>query len=550
MSSVYSPWETSDSAGGDLTGTMSAPAPPSYVEALQPQAPPDPMAALGQFQAAAVAQQQEQQPGILSYKTNAKTGTSTIEVTNGALAEVMAQLSDMKTMKTAAMARVAQLRQQEASGSPILDALSQIAGGLAANDPTMPGWVRALGATSLQMGPQGIKRERMAEEAKVLGLSKEIADTSLAAEKLSEYNATMQMKMRSDALESRRVAVAEKAQAATERNQIEDNYRADLRPVFDVIGKTGIFNADHETAIRQAAANHPGLPSTAVDSEIAKAKANAAAAKAEIDRKAKQRMAEIGQRASIYAGQIAAQEGKQIRGQVVRANLAQASKMAEGARIDEKEALRLQGLNEMAIAADRMKADLESDPTWQGVVAGRIAETAPLTTAQQKIISNSADLFVKKMSSLGISFAKTSDAEMKKILATVPTATMTVAQAKRLLQIMDDEGRRAAQFIAERNWAESPESIASALPDRYRSAGLEAHARKTSKLTPQQRLAYGLSTGDEGVVQQEVERAIAGTPGQPVLQPPAKQNSTRPGEIRMAAPSGGKKRVSWEDYAK
>jgi len=173
VSSNYLPSETSAVPGATLEGTLS-----------QPQAP-DPMAALGQFQAAGVAQQQDQMPGFNSITLKAD-GTFSVNGSQSALAEVMGQLTDLKTMKAAAMARVAQLRQQEASGSPILDALSQIAGGLAANDPTMPGWVRALGATSLQMGPHGIKRERAAEEAKVMGLTKGIADMSLDAAKFDQ----------------------------------------------------------------------------------------------------------------------------------------------------------------------------------------------------------------------------------------------------------------------------------------------------------------------------------------------------------------------------
>ena len=101
---------------------------------------------LGDFQAAGIAaQEQNSSPAFNSLTFNSKKGTVTAEMPQSTLEDVMAQMNDLKTMKSAAMARVAQLRQQEASGSPILDALSQFAGGMAANDPTMPGWVRALG---------------------------------------------------------------------------------------------------------------------------------------------------------------------------------------------------------------------------------------------------------------------------------------------------------------------------------------------------------------------------------------------------------------------
>lgn len=547
MSSNYSPWETSDSAGADLTGTMTADraSGPSYGDILQPvpqgapqpSATPNPVAMLGQFQAAQQEAQGQQMPFFRSLTLKAD-GSASIDTDQSALAEVFAQLTDLKQMKTAAMARVAQLQQQESSGSPILDALSQFAGNMAQNDPTMPGWVRALGATNLQMGPQGIKRERMAEEAKAFAYGKEISDTALQAEKIREYSETQKAKVAGDSLDARRLALMEREQESREKNQRLDNFRADLSPVLAVVKQTGLFNADQETAIRQTAANHEGLPPGAVEAEIAKAKGNAAAARAEKERVSAERRANTVLRASEYATRLAAQEGKQIRGQVVRANLSQAGKMADGARIDEKEALRLQGLNEMSIAADRMEADLASDPTWQGVIAGRVAETAKLTTAQQAVISNSADLFVKKMSSLGVSFAKTSDAEMKKILATVPTATMTVGQAKRLLAIINQEGQRAAEFIAQRNWAETPEALAASMPSKYRDAALRAHGEKVSRLTPQQRLAYGLATGDEGIVQSEVERAIAGSPGgTPIVGGPQRSQSSVPG---MATPKTNK----------
>lgn len=162
---------------------------PTYETALAPApaapARPDPMAALSQLQAGMVQGRQEQNPPFQSITMKAD-GTFKMEGSQSMLADVMGQLKDLQTMKSAAMARVAQLRQQEASGSPLIDALSQFAGNMAANDPTMPGWVRALGATNLAMGPQGIKRERMAEEQKAMGLSKAIADTALDAAKFEQ----------------------------------------------------------------------------------------------------------------------------------------------------------------------------------------------------------------------------------------------------------------------------------------------------------------------------------------------------------------------------
>lgn len=563
MNGLFSPRETSEIPGiaGALSGDRaSGPSIPDIFSGqVNPVAEPpqpgfagvdyastlgapnaDPAAASLRGWLASKQQQEGQQAPPFKELTMKSDGTFAMKGDQSMLAEVMGQLTDLKQMKAAAMARVAQLQQQESSGSPILDALSQFAGGMAANDPKMPGWVRALGMTNLQMGPQGIRQRRMQEEQNVLKISDAVKDVTGQAMQFEAYQQARSDKEKGRAIDERRLTLAEETQANIERDRVADNFRDDLKPVFDVIGKTGLYNSDHEAGIRAAGERHRMSP-VAIESEIAKAKANAAAARSEIDRRSAQKKAEIGMRAATYASQLAAGEQKAIRGQVVRANISQASKMADGARMDEKEALRLQGLNEMALAADRMQADLAADDMWQGVLAGQVAETTKLTTAMQTMLSNSADLFVKKMASLGVSFAKTSDAEMKKILATVPTATMTVAQAKRLLQIIHEEGERAAAFIAQRNWAESGESIAGALPAKYRAAGVAAHARKQESLTPQQRLAYGLSTGDEALVQQEVERAFAGSPGAPPREP----NSTDPTKIRMANPKG---RVSWEAF--
>jgi len=187
VESESSPWQTSQAPGASLEGTlgqqaaqtwgMGAPQPgnPFGLEdaltiAGQQQARPDPVASLGQFQAQMVQAREPEPPPIGSITRKADGTTDLKGVSSQFLEDVMAQMNDLKTMKAAAMARVAQLRQQEASGSPILDALSQFAGGMAANDPTMPGWVRALGATNLQMGNQGLERKRLMEEQKVLQL--------------------------------------------------------------------------------------------------------------------------------------------------------------------------------------------------------------------------------------------------------------------------------------------------------------------------------------------------------------------------------------------
>lgn len=194
MSANYSPWETSNFAGSSLEGTMAVDraSGPSIADVMEQPPPPgeppqqaspfaDQLSLLGQFGQQMAQSQQPPEAAIQNITFNAKTGMAKLEMPQSALAEVMGQLTDLKTMKAAAMAQVAKYRQQEASGSPILDALSQFAGGMAANDPTMPGWVQALGRTSLSMGNQGIEKKRMLEENRVLQLGQSIAEMQQVA---------------------------------------------------------------------------------------------------------------------------------------------------------------------------------------------------------------------------------------------------------------------------------------------------------------------------------------------------------------------------------
>lgn len=265
MNELFWPSETSDSAGDTLIGTMTAdrasgpPIPATYesVIPVQPQgqaAPrPDPVASLGQFQAAQQAQKGQEAPPFKSITMKAD-GTFKMEGDQSMLAEVMGQLTDLKTMKTAAMARVAELRQQEASGSPLIDALSTFAGNMAANDPTLPGWVRALGATNLQMGPQGIRARREAEEQKALQLTKLTADTALDAAKLEDekYKVTLSMvqNMMKDAAKAEKDATTAYFQMRREaRGQIE---------------RTGSFDAEGLAAEMQSV----GLPPEQIEAQI------------------------------------------------------------------------------------------------------------------------------------------------------------------------------------------------------------------------------------------------------------------------------------------
>lgn len=196
MNELFWPSQTSEASGGSLVGTMSADRasgpqmPATYeqvlpVQSQEPQATPD-VAGLSRVQAQGLAQDGQQATFFNKLSFNQKTGEVNVSLDQSALAEVMGQLTDLKQMKAAAMARVAQLKQQEASGSPLIDALSTFAGNMAANDPKMPGWIRALGQTSLQMGPQGIRAKREAEEGKVLGLTKGIADLGMEAARFDQ----------------------------------------------------------------------------------------------------------------------------------------------------------------------------------------------------------------------------------------------------------------------------------------------------------------------------------------------------------------------------
>lgn len=263
MNELFWPSQTSEASGGSLVGTMSADRasgpqmPATYEQVLpvqpqEPQAAPD-VAGLSRLQAQGLAQDGQQAPPFKSITMKAD-GTFKMEGDQSMLAEVMGQLTDLKQMKTAAMARVAQLKQQEASGSPLIDALSTFAGNMAANDPKMPGWVRALGQTSLQMGPQGIAAKREAEEQKVLQLTKLTADTAIDAAKLEDekYKATMSIveRMRADADKADKARTATAIQMRKEgRSQIE---------------KSGMYDAEGLAAEMRAA----GLPEEVIDAQV------------------------------------------------------------------------------------------------------------------------------------------------------------------------------------------------------------------------------------------------------------------------------------------
>lgn len=276
MSSNYSAWDTAENSGASLEGTMTADraSGPSIADMIGPggAAPPPPrggipgglmtmadqiersLGGLGEYQARKMAEQEPEVPNFQSLTRKADGTTDIKGVSSKFLEDVMGQLTDLNTMKSAAMARVAQLKQQEASGSPILDALSQFAGNMAANDPTMPGWVRAMGATNLQMGPQGIKRERMAEEQKAIGLSGDIASMSLSAAKLQD-----EQQQRQFAEAQRTAALA----ASTEKAKLDATFKAH-DDAYNMITQSGEFDAS-ATAKKMLAL---GIPQEQIIAEI------------------------------------------------------------------------------------------------------------------------------------------------------------------------------------------------------------------------------------------------------------------------------------------
>lgn len=332
VESESSPWQTSQAPGASLEGTlgqqatqswgMGAPQPgnPFGLEdaltiAGQQQARPDPIASLGQFQAQMVQAREPEPPPIGSITRKADGTTDLKGVSSAFLEDVMAQMNDLKTMKAAAMARVAQLRQQEASGSPILDALSQFAGGMAANDPTMPGWVRALGQTNLQMGPQGIKRERMAEEQNAARLAQASGNMALDAARLQD-----EQEQRAAAEAQKQASVA----AIAEKSKIDATFKIHDDAV-KMIGDSGIFDVQG-TAKKMMAMQIPeeqiiaeieGLQQYADDRAKAVAKLKEAEAKENNEKevaRAKAMLAVVDARGDITERRIEAKEAAELRG--------------------------------------------------------------------------------------------------------------------------------------------------------------------------------------------------------------------------------------------
>jgi hypothetical protein len=290
---------------------------------------------LGDYGQQMAASREPEPPPIGSITRKADGTTDLKGVSSSFLEDVMGQMTDLKTMKAAAMARVAQLRQQESSGSPILDALSQFAGGMAANDPTMPGWVRALGQTNLQMGNQGIAAKRKGEEAKAFAYGKEITDTSLAAARLQDEQTQRQF------VESQKQA---SVASIAEKSKIDATFKIHDDAV-SMIEKSSVFDV-HGTAKKMVAMGIPedqiiaeieGLQQYADDRAKAVAKLKAAEAKEdnakEVSR-ARAMLAVVDARGDITERRIQAKEEAEMRGRAHSFNMKVLSESKPSAVVD------------------------------------------------------------------------------------------------------------------------------------------------------------------------------------------------------------------------
>lgn len=446
MSANYSPWETSESAGADLTGTMTADraSGPSYTDVFgapaSPQAAPAPQGGgmpdflsaigggvqsaagtLGAFQAAKQAAKAQEAPPFKSLTMKAD-GTFKAEGDQSMLADVMAQLKDLQTMKTAAMARVAQLKQQESSGSPILDALSQFAGNMAANDPTMPGWVRALGATNLQMGPQGIKRERMLEEQRALGISKEIAGTSLEAAKLQD--------------EQQQRALAEQQRAETIQMKAakdkDDAFFKAHDDAYNMITNSGEFDP-RATARKMFAV---GIPQEQIAAELEDLQSYADARKAYLEAKE------------------AKAEDKELRRLAAIANAAGARVDATDRRIQAREEAELRGREH----SFKMKVLSESKPS--AVVDTSLREASQALDTIEKAKTMLADPEIRKKFGFGKGWLATRKpfrgSEEQRILSIGIDTLSEAAKAAGLKPLSDTDLRLLKEGIFDPN--KSPEA--------------------------------------------------------------------------------------------
>jgi hypothetical protein len=428
MNELFWPSETANSAGDSLIGTMTAdrasgpPMPATYESVLPvqqaPQEPsqrPDPVASLGQFQAAQQAQKGQEAPPFKSITMKAD-GTFKMEGDQSMLAEVMGQLTDLKTMKTAAMARVAELRQQEASGSPILDALSQMSGHMAANDPTLPGWVRGLGAANLAMGPEGIRRRREAEEQKALQLTKLTADTALDAAKFEQsITATAQTNM---------------LKAAELTRKMMDDQKTDNKEFSKLMGRVStetrqLRDFDPETFALEAKALGVSDEQVAAATDKFISLASMARQKYDLEQKAKDAKfsKEEAARLNQQAIGIGAAMDRVLKSKDVTA-------VGAAQKLDMKEEAFLSSARSYEEYLKQAEDIVAEYGDVMGPIAGRITKFNPFRRAKaQKAMAVVSTNLQRYMQGQGESVARGSDKDMKLFERSAADITLTPEQA-------------------------------------------------------------------------------------------------------------------------
>jgi hypothetical protein len=141
-----------------------------------------------------------------------------------------------------------------------------------------------------------------------------------------------------------------------------------------------------------------------------------------------------------------------------------------------------------------------------------------------------------------LSFAKTSEKEMEKILATVPQPGQTKEAVKQIIALMERDARRAAKELGQNNWAETPQTIAERFPQEYVEDALAGYSAATQRLTRTQKLGKGILQGDDELIAE----GLSGARGAVAPQEP-RPHGWAPNIATPTTP-GSKPRVSWEAY--
>lgn len=560
MSANYSPWETSNFAGSSLEGTMAVDraSGPSIADVMEqpppPEEPPqqaspfaDQLSLLGQFGQQMAQSQQPPEAAIQNITFNAKTGMAKLEMPQSALAEVMGQLTDLKTMKAAAMAQVAKYRQQEASGSPILDALSQFAGGMAANDPTMPGWVQALGRTSLSMGNQGIEKKRMLEEQRVLqygeasaGLAQQLMQARAQQQKQQEIDSDRDA---SRAIAQQNADTAKANAASTDAARKATIIDRDIKPITDVAKTTGIWNDGVAKTIDAIGAAN-GMSPKEIEAEKKKAETIADSSAKRIRQKqdfdSAQLVARTRANAEMLVGLAGIREGMAQRRTIFAGEIGAASTLIKDRRLDDSDEAKIKGLNDVSKIITRLDEGLKDDPTWQGPAMGWIAKKTFWTSGQQRLVTDVAKATLATMEQKGLSFAKTSDRENLLLAASMPSERMTPEIMAKAIASMEAQMQYNAKFLASSKYCANPDLLIGRLPERWQAEAAAAYNETVSKLSPVEKLARDFALGNtDGITERAVQIGGAIAPvGQNAGKPPAAP-AAKPPAAKGAAPKAG-----------